>query len=86
MPTISRFFGIVIRMYYDEHGPPHLHAYYGDDNAAVSIDSLKVLKGRLPRRALAMVLEWASEHRAELRANWEAAEGHKHLHKIDPLD
>jgi len=85
MPTISTFFGIVIRMYYDDHAPPHFHAYYGDDAASVAIDTLAVLEGRLPRRALAMVLEWAAEHRGELKGNWARAEGHEALERIAPL-
>ena len=57
MPTISAFFGIFIRMYYDDHGPPHFHAYYGDHAALIEIETLKVIAGSLPKRALAMVLE-----------------------------
>jgi hypothetical protein len=63
MPTICVFFGIVIRMYFDDHPPPHFHAYYGDDSAIIENDSLGVREGGLPKRALAMVLEWALEHR-----------------------
>ena len=63
MPTISMFFGIAIRMYYDDHGPPHFHAYYGPDAVVVEIETLRVISGRLPRRAQAMVLEWAAERR-----------------------
>ena len=74
MPTISSFYGIAIRMYFDEHPRPHFHAYSGGEDAAISIDSLEVLEGRMSRRALALVLEWASEHRAELRENWRLAE------------
>ena len=85
MPTISSFYGISIRMYFDEHPRPHFHAYSGGEGAAISIDSLEVLEGRLSRRALALVLEWASEHRAELRENWKLAETHNTLRKIDPL-
>ena len=60
MPEISRFFGIIILMYYDEHNPPHFHARYGSDTAAMEITSLRVLEGRLPSRALGLVVEWAS--------------------------
>jgi len=56
VPTISTFFGIVIRMYYDDHGPPHFHAYYGEDMALISLETLEVLQGRLPRRAMSLVL------------------------------
>jgi len=55
VPTISTFFGIVIRMYYDDHGPPHFHAYYGEDMALISLETLEVLQGRLPRRAMSLV-------------------------------
>ena len=85
MPTISRFFGIVIRMYFDEHTPPHFHAYYNDDSASIRIDTLEVLRGKLNRRAMAMVLEWAAEHREELYNNWWAAQKHENLEYIDPL-
>lgn len=85
MPTISVFFGITIRMYFDEHGPPHFHAYYGDDGASIAIGTLAVMEGRLPRRALALVLEWAVEHRAELEENWRRVEQHRALSPISPL-
>ena len=85
MPTICSFYGIAIRMYFDEHPRPHFHAYSVGDDVAISIDTLEVIEGRLPRRALALVLEWASEHRDELRENWRLAEAHGKLHKIDPL-
>lgn len=85
VPTISSFYGIAIRMYFDEHPRPHFHAYSGGDDAAISIDTLEVLEGRLPRRALTLVLEWASEHRGELRENWKLAEIHGRLRQIEPL-
>jgi len=85
MPTISSFYGIAIRMYFDDHPVPHFHAYVGGHDASISIDTLEVLEGRLPRRALALVLEWASEHRAELRENWTQAEIHGRLRRIKPL-
>ena len=86
MPTISLFFGIVIRMYYDDHAPPHFHGYYGDDSAIIEIESLCVREGHLPRRAMAMVLEWAGEHREELMENWRLAEAHRPLRRIEPLE
>ena len=57
MPEISRFFGIVITMYFDEHNPPHFHARYGSDRAAIEIATLQVREGRLPSRALGLVIE-----------------------------
>ncbi len=86
MPTISEFFGILIRMYYDDHNPPHFHVFYGEYEAQVSIDTLEVIKGKLPKRALALVLEWAAEHRNELREDWRLAELHQPLDKIEPLE
>lgn len=70
MPEISRFYGIVIRMFYDDHNPPHFHAFYGDDEAWININTLALLHGSLPSRALGMVIEWASLHQDELRRNW----------------
>ncbi|MEQ1656124.1 MAG: DUF4160 domain-containing protein [Nitrospira sp.] len=86
MPTISAFFGIVIRMYYDDHGPPHFHAYYGENMALIAVETLEVLQGRLPRRALSLVLEWAQQHRRELREDWQLAEVHEPLKNIAPLE
>ena len=85
MPTISMFYGIIIRMYFDDHPTPHFHAYSGDEEASISIDTLEVVEGKLSRRALALVLEWASEHRAELRENWMRCESHQQLNEIAPL-
>jgi hypothetical protein len=86
MPTLAVFFGITVRMYYDDHPPPHFHAYYGDQAAKISIDTLELLEGRLPKRAFALVVEWALTHRPELRADWERAERHESLLPIEPLD
>jgi hypothetical protein len=86
MPTISVFFGIVIRMYYDDHGPPHFHVYYGEYAAVINIDTLELRDGRLPRRAMSMVTVWAQAHRAELKANWARAEMHQALQRIEPLE
>ncbi len=72
-------------MYYDEHNPPHFHVYYGDDNAIISINTLELLEGKLPKRAMSMVVEWAIEHRSELLMNWENAEKHNPLNSIEPL-
>jgi hypothetical protein len=86
MPTISRFYGITIRMYFDEHPPPHFHAYYGDDAAKIDIDTLEISEGRLRHRTLSLVREWAADHRDELNENWRRAEGHLPLMEIPPLD
>lgn len=86
MPEISRFFGIVITMYFNDHAPPHFHAKYQEHEAQVLIGSLEVLRGVLPRRALALVLEWAALHRDELRVNWDKARQGLSPDPIEPLD
>jgi hypothetical protein len=86
MPEISRFFGIVIAMFYKEHAPPHFHAKYAGLWAAFSIEELKMIEGALPKRAISLVLEWAFQHREELMANWERAQRKESLEKIKPLD
>jgi hypothetical protein len=85
VPEVSRFFGIIIQMYYDEHNPPHFPARYGSDKAAIEIASLRILEGRLPSRALGLVVEWASLHQEELMMNWEAARNDRPLKRIQPL-
>ena len=85
MPQISRFFGIIIAMYYDDHNPPHFHARYGNDQCLISINDLSVIEGRLPSRALGMVIEWAAVHQSELLANWELAKSLEPLKTIEPL-
>ena len=85
MPTICYFYGIAIQMFWNDHAPPHFHALYGDDEAIVSIETLKVSRGALPRRALILVLEWAGEHRTELMENWELCRQHQMPRQILPL-
>ncbi len=85
MPEICRFFGIVIRMYYDDHHPPHFHAEYGDDEAQVNIQTLAIIHGSLSSRTLGLVIEWASLHREELLRDWELARQQKKPEKIQPL-
>ncbi len=86
MPTISVFFGISIRMYFGDHDPPHFHAAYGEFEAQVAIDTLEVIEGNLPRRALSLVLEWAVANRDQLRVDWELAVQHRPLNRIAPLE
>jgi hypothetical protein len=86
MPEISRFYGIIISIFYDEHNPPHFHARYGRDKAAIDIRTLEVLEGKISLRALKMVKEWASQHRQELMRGWELARANKPPEKISPLD
>ena len=86
MPEVSRFFGIIIRMYFRDHDPAHFHAEYGEYEALIEIETLSILRGGLPRRAMALVLEWAALHRQELRVDWERARGGTPLVSITPLD
>jgi hypothetical protein len=86
MPQICQFFGIVIYMYFNDHAPSHFHAEYGDAEAVYRIDTLDVIRGKLPRRAHALVVEWATLHRHELRADWDRARQAVPLVPIEPLD
>lgn len=86
MPEVCRFYGIVITVYYNDHGPAHFHARYGDSQAVISIDSLTVLQGRLPPRARGLVVEWASLRQAELWAAWFAARSGEPISRIAPLE
>jgi hypothetical protein len=86
MPEISRFFGIVIKMFFSDHSPPHFHAEYADHEALVTIETLEVLRGELPLTALALVLEWSAAHRDELRADWHRARSGQPLEPIEPLE
>ena len=86
MPTISAFYGILIAMYWREHAPPHFHAEYGEHEALIDIRALSLLEGKLPRRALQLVLDWAELHQAELLANWAQGQQHQPFAKIKPLD
>ena len=85
MPAIARFYGIVISMYFSEHPPPHFHARYGEHKARIEIASGRLLDGRLPPRAQALVDEWCALHRDELLANWKRAEKKIPLEPIAPL-
>ncbi len=86
MPRISEFFGIVILMFYNDHSPPHFHAQYGEYEALYRIDTLEVLRGGLPRRAHALVIEWTTLHRNELTDNWEKAGKGMPIDRIEPLE
>lgn len=86
MPEVCRFYGIVITIYYNDHGPAHFHARYGNNQAVIGIDSLTVLQGRLPPRARGLVVEWASLRQAELRSAWLSARSGEPIDRIAPLD
>ena len=84
MPEISRFYGIVVRMFFRDHNPPHFHIEYQEYEAVIDIESGTV-KGEMPRRALKLVYEWLDLHKNELLENWELAQQRKSLNKIEPL-
>lgn len=85
MPEISRFFGIIITMNYNDHPPPHFHARYGGEQAIIGIETLQVLGGRLGPRAMGLVVEWALQHRDELMDDWRLARESAPLRHIEPL-
>lgn len=84
MPVLSRFYGIIIRMYFQqaEHNPPHIHALYGEDMAAIIIQTGDILEGYLPPKALAMVREWVGIHRSDLLHMWQTQE----FRSLSPLE
>ncbi len=89
MPELSRFFGIIIRMYMEIGGPhqaPHFHAYYSDDVAVIGLDPIELLAGALPRRQLRFVEAWAELHHEELIADWQLLQGGQAPRAIEPLE
>lgn len=85
MPEISRFYGIIIAMFYSDHNPPHFHARYGNQNVVIDINTLRILEGSLPPRALGLVVEWASQHKQALLDDWRLAKNNQPPVKIEPL-
>jgi hypothetical protein len=85
MPEISRFYGIVVQMYFGDHPPAHFHARYAGQQAKIDIDTLGVIEGHLPPRALGLVTEWAALHQNELRDAFESVSNMQSPGKIDPL-
>jgi hypothetical protein len=85
VPTISVFYGVVIQMFWSEHGIPHFHALYAEHEAVIDIRELRILRGGLPRRAMALVLEWAADHRDELMENWNLCRSMQAPRQIEPL-
>jgi hypothetical protein len=85
MPTICEFYGMYIQMYWNDHAPPHFHVRYSGYKATVGIQSLNVLTGALPRTAERLVLEWATDHQAELMENWRLCEIKAQPSRINPL-
>jgi Domain of unknown function (DUF4160) len=84
VPTLSRFYGIIIYMNYNDHNPPHFHARYQGQEISIEIEN-EIVRGTMSRRALEMIFEWSNEHRNELLRNWELARERKPLEPIDPL-
>ena len=85
MPEISRFFGIVIKMFVVDHNPPHFHAYYAENEVLVNINTLTIFTGKFPPRAVGLVMEWATLHQDELLDNWSRVQKHQSVKKIGPL-
>jgi len=86
VPEISRFFGIIILMYYNDHPPPHFHVRYAGQRALIAIESLTLLEGKLSPRVRGLVIEWASMHQQELVADWDLARRQEPLESIVPLE
>jgi hypothetical protein len=88
MPELSRFFGVIIRMYMEAGGPhhlPHLHAYYQDEVAVIGLDPIELIAGSLPRRQMRLVEAWAELHQTELLADWKRLQAGEAPLPIDPL-
>lgn len=85
MPEISRFLGIIIYMYFNDHNPAHFHVKYNEHRASVSIDNFAVIDGYLPPRVLGLVIEWAEIHKNELSDNWNNLQKTGNYDKIQPL-
>jgi hypothetical protein len=85
MPELSRFYGIVVRMFFNDHNPPHFHAYYGSDEALFAIETLSLFAGQLPPRATGLVVEWASLHQTDLMKAWNKVRELEPPGRISPL-
>jgi hypothetical protein len=81
MPEVARFYGIIIKVFFGDHPPPHFHAVYGEYNALISIESLEIIEGDLPKRAQKLVMDWASLYQQDLLKMWESQE----FRKLPPL-
>lgn len=86
MPEISRFLGIIVTMYYNDHPPPHFHIRYNQQKAIIDLETLSILEGKLSPRVLGLVIEWAAIHQIELLDNWQRAREQNPLEKIEPLE
>lgn len=81
MPEITRFYGIIIKLFFGDHPPPHFHAVYGENNGVFNIETLEMIEGDLPNRAIRLVLEWASMYQSELKTIWQTQD----FKKLPPL-
>lgn len=86
MPEICRFLGIIIKMFYDEHNPPHFHVEYAEYRASIRINDFALLEGCLPPKIHGLVIEWASSRKDDLIKEWDLARNSKPLVKIKPLE
>lgn len=86
MPILATFFGIIVRMWHDDHPPPHIHVEYQGFEALVNIQTGDVAQGRLPNKAAMLVRDWCAVHREELLANWERAQRFESLERIRGAD
>lgn len=86
MPTISTFYGLVIQMFFQDHAPPHFHVRYAEHKAIIDIQKLELTEGKLPRRALNLVLDWAELHQTELLEDWRLCGEMEQPKPISPLE
>jgi len=86
MPVISMFYGILIKMFFDDHAPPHFHAEYGEHELVITINPIKIIKGDAPKRVKSMVLEWTALHQEELLSDWELCKNMQPPLAIEPLE
>ena len=86
MPTISMFYGIIIKMFFDDHAPPHFHAEYGDYELVITISPIKIIKDDAPKRVKSMVLEWTALQQEELLRDWELCKNMLPPFAIEPLE
>ena len=82
MPEIARFYGIIIKLFFGDHPPPHFHAVYGECVGLFDMDTLEMIEGDLPRRAEKLVIEWAKINKEEMKKMWDAQE----FRKLPPLE
>lgn len=85
MPEICRFLGIIIRMHFNDHNPPHFHVEYNEWEASIVIETLGTMEGTLPPRVLSLVVEWAGLHQRELHENWQSIRDAGTIRRIEPL-